>query len=79
MADIDWNTPAEAHRRDDGGSDMYYEFKVMRNGPLAETIRWVLDLPSEDRARVVIDAKGVGTINIGEITALSQRADFPTA
>jgi hypothetical protein len=77
MAEIDWNAPAEVQSRQDGGSDMYYDFKPIRSGTLVEMIRWTMALDSEERKRVVIDAAGVGSINIHDINALAEREDFP--
>lgn len=75
---IDWAARAEAHHRDDGGSDMFYDFKLLRSGPLAEVVAWVRDLPSDERARVIVDAAGVGSLNIHDVHALAARPDFPT-
>ena len=74
---IDWTARAEAHHRDDGGSDMFYDFKQLRTGPLAEVVRWVRDLPRDERARVIVDAAGLGSLNIHEVNALAARPDFP--
>lgn len=79
MAEIDWMEPAEVRSRDDGGSDLYYEFKTIRTGPLAEMVRWTMALTSDERKRVVIDAAGLGSVNIHDITAMAAREDFPSA
>ncbi len=78
MAEMDWDAHAEVQCRDDGGSDLYYDFKTLKTGSFADMIRWVLALPSVERARVIIDARGIGSHNIHDITLLSQRDDFPT-
>ena len=50
MRPIDWQTPATLHCRDDGGSDMHYDFRELRKGPLSELVRHVATL-SETNAR----------------------------
>ena len=77
MTDVDWNAAAQVHERDDSGSDMFYDFKILKSGPLAELITYVLALPMEQRKRVVVDAAGVGSLNVQDVTALAARADFP--
>lgn len=77
MTDINWDAAAEVHERDDGGSDMYYGFKTLKAGSLAELVAYVMALPAAQRERVVIDAAGVGSMNIHEIGALAERSDFP--
>ena len=77
MDEIDWSAKAEVQRREDGGSDMHYHFDTINEGQLDAMIRWALALPSHERARVFIDAAGVGAINIHDINDLSKRADFP--
>ena len=79
MDEMNWNAAAELHERDDAGSDMFVEFKTLKTGPLAELIAHVMTLPSDQKARLVIDASGVGSLNIHDITALAKRADFPEA
>ncbi len=74
--DIDWTIPATLHERDDGGSDLHYDFRTIAKGPLSELVRQVAGLPAAERARLVIDSGG-GTLNVGEIMALAQREDLP--
>ena len=76
MPDIDWTVPATLHERDDGGSDLHYDFRTIAKGPLNELVRQVAGLPAAERARLVIDSGG-GTLNVGEIMALAQREDLP--
>lgn len=76
MNDINWDAPARLHERNDGGSDMFYDFKTLKSGSLAELIAHVMALPAEDRQRVVIDSAS-GSINIRDITTLAARPDFP--
>src|ERR1700741_1072669 len=77
MKDIHWDAAAKAHERDDGGSDMYYDFKTLKSGTLAELVGWVMALPADQPERVVIDAMGVGTINVHDIGVLAEREDSP--
>ena len=79
MSEIDWAAAAQVHERDDGGSDMFYEFKTLKTGTLAEMVAWVIALPVDQKARVVIDAAGVGSLNIHDIGTLAGRPDFPGA
>lgn len=76
MTDVNWDAPARLHERNDGGSDMFYDFKTLKSGSLAELIVHVMALPTEDRQRVVIDSAS-GSINIQDIAALAARPDFP--
>lgn len=76
MRAIDWSVPATLHERDDGGSDLHYDFRTIATGTLGELVRRVAGLSSAERARLVIDSGG-GTINVGEIMALAQREDLP--
>lgn len=76
MSDVNWDTPARLHERDDGGSDMFYDFKTLRSGSLAELVGHVMALPPAERQRVVIDSAS-GSIAIQDIAALAARPDFP--
>lgn len=77
MDALDWSAPATLHSRDDGGSDMHYDFRELRRGPLSELIRHVAELPPADRARVVIEVAGGATLDVAEILNLAQREDLP--
>ena len=77
MDKIDWAAPATLHERDDGGSDMHYDFRTVRKGALGELVRHVAALAPAERARLVIDVAGGTTLNVGEIVALAQREDLP--
>ena len=79
MTEIKWDAAAQVHERDDGGSDMFYEFKTLKTGTLAELVAYVIALPVDQKARVVIDAAGVGSLNVHDITNLAARPDFPGA
>lgn len=77
MTSIDWDSIATLQQRDDAGSDMFVEFKHIGDGSLAEMIGRVMQMPPHDRARVVLDAKGLGMLDVGQIVELSRRPDFP--
>ncbi len=79
MDAVNWSAPAELHERDDAGSDMFVEFKTLKTGPLGALIAHVMTLPTDQKARLVIDASGVGSLNIHDITVLANREDFPGA
>ncbi len=79
MKTIQWDTPAKLLERDDDGSDMYFSFKTLTSGTLAELVAHVMALPSDQRDRLVIDAVGVGSLNIHDVGELAARADFPAA
>ena len=77
MQTIDWQVPATLHSRDDGGSDLHYDFREIRKGPLAELVRHVAALSADDRARMVVDVSGGSTLNVAQIMNLAQREDLP--
>ncbi len=71
-----WTDAAALHRSDDGGG-VLYRFKAVRNGTLAELVRFVMSLPESERARYVIEKAGDHRLTPGEIAALARRADYP--
>ena len=77
MDAIDWNAPATLTERDDGGSDLHYHFRKLREGPLRELVQAVAAMPVAERARLVLEVAGGKTLNVGEIVALAQREDLP--
>ena len=77
MEAIDWNVPATLTERDDSGSDLHYHFRKLRDGTLGELVRAVAAMPVAERARLVLEAPGGKTLNVGEILALAQREDLP--
>jgi hypothetical protein len=77
MEAIDWNAPATLHERDDGGSDLHYHFRTVREGPLSELVREVAGMETAKRARMVIAIAAGKSLNVGEILALAQREDLP--
>lgn len=79
MNEIDWQARATVHERDDAGSDRFVEFNELAKGTLAEMVRFVIGMPVEERARVVLDADGHMTMAVADVAALSKRPDFPVA
>ena len=77
MEAIDWNVPATLTERDDGGSDLHYHFHKLRDGTLGELVRAVAAMPVAESARLVLEAPGGKTLNVGEILALAKREDLP--
>ena len=77
MPAIDWNAAATLHARDDGGSEMHYNFAVLATGPLGDLVRQVAAMPADERARVLIDVAGGSTLSVGEILALAAHEDMP--
>lgn len=77
MTLVDWSAQAKLLERQDGGSDLYYEFTQLRGAPLSELVADVAAMPAADRARMVIDAGPGGTLNVGDILALAARDDYP--
>lgn len=77
MSIPDWNAAATLHARDDGGSEMQYNFTVLATGTLGELVRRVATMPSAERARVVIDVAGGKSLNVSEILALAAQEELP--
>jgi hypothetical protein len=75
---IGWDDSASLHRSDDGGG-LLGSFKAVRHGSLAELIRFVRSLPEHEQPDYAIEKAGDHRLPIGEILALSRRADFPAA
>ena len=71
-----WDDHAALHRSNDGGG-LLSDLKALRHGTLAELIRYVVSLPESERANYTIEKAGDHTLRVGEILALSRRADFP--
>jgi hypothetical protein len=71
-----WDDHAALHRKSDGGG-LLNEFRSVRQGTLAELVRFVISLPESERHLYVIEKAGDHELPIGEILALSRRADFP--
>jgi hypothetical protein len=77
MKDLQWDAAAQLLEREDSGSDMFYGFRTLKSGSLADLVAHVMALPTDQRERVVIDAVGVGSLNIHDIGQLAERDDFP--
>ncbi len=74
----DWTAPAKLIERTDDGSEMSFEFEERARGTLAELVTKVCGMNGHERARVVIDAGGQGTFNVGQILAMRNEDGFPT-
>ena len=71
MSEIDWTANAVVHCRSDDGSDMYINFDKLREGPLDEMVRSVVVLSPAERARIIMDVRGRGNLDVGQIMALA--------
>lgn len=71
-----WDDRAALHRDNDGGG-VLSDMKAVRQGTLAELVRFVLNLREGERDKYVIQKAGDHILRIGEILALSRRSDFP--
>lgn len=71
-----WDDRAALHRSNDGGG-LLYDLKAVRHGSLADLVRFVISLPEDEQSHYVIEKAGDHRLSIGEILALSRRADFP--
>ncbi|MDF8333908.1 hypothetical protein [Novosphingobium cyanobacteriorum] len=76
MSGLDWQAQATLHQRDDDGSEMQYNFSVVKKGPLGELVREVAGMDAEARARLVIDVPGGKSLNVGEILELAKVEGF---
>jgi hypothetical protein len=77
MSEIDWDAPAKLLQRDDTGSEMFYEFREVSAGSLADLVADVAAQGAHGRARMVIDAGAFGTFGVDQILGLAGREDFP--
>lgn len=73
MSGLDWDAGATLHERDDGGSELQYNFAVLKKGPLRELVADVVAMDSAQRARVVIEVAGGKLLNLGEILELASK------
>lgn len=74
MSGLDWNAEATLHERDDAGSEMQYNFSVLKKAPLRELVAQVAAMDAQQRARLVIDVAGGKSLNVGEILDLAGKA-----
>jgi hypothetical protein len=72
MSALDWNAEATLHERDDAGSEMQYNFNVLRKAPLRDLVTQVVAMTVDARARLVIDVAGGKSLNVGEILELAK-------
>lgn len=73
MAELDWDAQATLRERDDGGSDLQYNFAVLKTGSLREMVAHVVAMDAAQRARVVIEVAGGRSLNLGEILELAAK------
>jgi hypothetical protein len=73
MSGLDWDAEATVHQRDDGGSELQYNFTTLGKGSLRAMVAQVIAMDSAQRARVVIEVAGGRSLNIAEILALSEK------
>jgi hypothetical protein len=73
---FDWDDCATLHRRENGGG-LLHGFKVLRQGTLAELVRFVARLPEVERSHYMIEKAGDRQYQPYEIMGLASRADFP--
>ncbi len=73
---VDWDDYATLHVKGDG-QGVFYRFKSVRSGTLAELVRYVMRLPENEQHDYVIQKAGDHLLSPGEIAELSRRDDFP--
>lgn len=71
MPGLDWNAEATLHERDDAGSELQYNFNVVKKAPLRELVTLVATMTADERSRLIIDIAGGKSLNVGEILALA--------
>ncbi len=72
-----WEDSAELHKCADGGG-LFHNLKVIRRGTVVALINFVMSLPENEQNDYAIQKDGDRMFRIGEIRALSRRADFPS-
>lgn len=77
MHSVDWNAPAKLIERTDGGSELYFDFRTLAAGTLAELVAQVAMMPASDASRLLIDCAGSGMLTVADIRALAERDDYP--
>lgn len=73
MSVVDWDAEATLHERDDAGSEMQFNFSVLKKAPLRDLVGEVAAMDAARRARLVIDVAGGKSLNVGEILELAAR------
>ena len=76
MAGLDWDAEATLHERDDSGSELQYNFTLLKKGTLRELVADVVAMDGAQRARVVIEVAGGKSLGLGEILELAAREDM---
>lgn len=72
-AELDWEAAATLRERDDGGSDLQYNFSVLKTGSLREMVAHVVAMDAAQRSRLVIEVAGGRSLNVSEILELSAK------
>lgn len=72
---IDWDHAASLHKCGDGG--VLTAFRMIRQGTLAQLVRYVAGLPEAERSRYEIVKEGDHRLTATEIITLAGRPDFP--
>ena len=72
MSGLDWNAEATLHERDDAGSELQYNFNVIKKAPLRDLVAEVVAMGTDQRARLVIDVPGGKSLNVGEILEMAK-------
>lgn len=72
MSGLDWNAEATLHERDDAGSELQYNFNVIKKAPLRDLVAEVATMATDQRARLVIDVPGGKSLNVGEILEMAK-------
>lgn len=73
MSGLDWNAEATLHERDDAGSEMQYNFSVLKKGPLRDLVTDVASMDASRRARLVLDVSGGKSLNVTEMLELAKQ------
>ena len=72
MSALDWNAEATLHERDDAGSELQYNFNVIKKAALRDLVIEVAGMTADQRARLIIDMAGGKSLNVGEIIELAK-------
>lgn len=73
MSGLDWDAQGTLHERDDGGSELQYNFNALKKGTLRELVAEVAAMDAAQRARLVIDVAGGKSLNVVEILELAAK------
>ncbi|HZU64823.1 MAG TPA: hypothetical protein VFF98_14155 [Novosphingobium sp.] len=75
---IDWTETASLHRADDGGG-LLDGLKALRQGALADLVRFIALLPEGERDAYAIERQSDHRLSTAEVMELYALADFPHA